>query len=97
MPDIVITWDPQARVTKDLSAPPCGHVHCDQAPYELIPYYTGNHRPNAFATVVGPGVAGGVALEGASILDIAPTLLAHLGIQAPSHMDGRVLTSLVRS
>lgn len=30
-------------------------------------------------------------LEGASILDLAPTILNHFGIEPPAHMDGRVL------
>ena len=91
MPDVVITWDLEARVTRDLAGEPCGAVHTEQGPHELIPYYTGNHKPNAFAAIVGPGVASGRVLEGASILDIAPTILSRLGINAPHHMDGRAL------
>lgn len=90
MPDIVITWDLDARVTRDLSAETCGHVHCPQAPHELMPYYTGNHKADAFAILSGPGVAAGGVLEGASILDIAPSVLARLGIAPPPHMEGHV-------
>ena len=94
MPDIVITWDPGARVTTSLNTNAHGVTHGEHAGCEVAPYYTGNHRPNAFAAIVGPGVAPGRVLEGASILDIAPTILARFGITAPDYMDGRVLNEL---
>jgi predicted AlkP superfamily phosphohydrolase/phosphomutase len=56
----------------------------------------GNHRPNAFSLAVGPGIASGATLEGVHILDLAPTLLAHLGIEVPAYMTGRVLHELWR-
>jgi hypothetical protein len=62
----------------------------------VAPFYTGNHRPNAFGLAVGPGIAPGATLEGAHILDLAPTLLAHLGIEVPAYMTGRVLHELWR-
>jgi predicted AlkP superfamily phosphohydrolase/phosphomutase len=94
MPDVIIAWDPEAHVTTDLSADSCGLVHCPHAGYEVTPYYTGNHRPNAFAAIMGPGVAAGEVLQGASILDLAPTFLARLGIAAPTHMDGKPLREI---
>ena len=97
MPDVVIAWNLEAKITKDLAAGSCGQVHSQYAPYQLIPYYTGNHKPNAFAAMVGPGIARGQALAGASILDIAPTILARFGIERPDHMDGRVVTEFARS
>ena len=94
MPDIVITWDLDAKVTKELSADSCGRVRSPHAPYELTPYYTGNHKANAFAAMVGPGIEPGKVLEGASILDLAPSVLARFGIAAPAHMDGSVLRDI---
>jgi len=40
----------------------------------------------------GPAVRKGVKLEGANIVDIAPTVLYALGLPIPADMDGRVLT-----
>jgi hypothetical protein len=37
------------------------------------------------------GVPEGRVLEGPSILNLAPTILSHFGIEPPAHMDGRVL------
>jgi arylsulfatase A-like enzyme len=39
----------------------------------------------------GPGMRQGYSLSGASIMDIAPTVLALLGVPVPNEMDGRVL------
>ncbi len=75
MPDVVITWDPEARVTTSLGTSAHGVTCSEHAAYEVTPYYTGNHRPNAFAAIVGPGVPSGRVLEGASILDLAPSIL----------------------
>jgi bisphosphoglycerate-independent phosphoglycerate mutase (AlkP superfamily) len=37
----------------------------------------------------GLGVSAGLAFEGHSIYDIAPTMLQLTGIPIPSHMDGK--------
>jgi predicted AlkP superfamily phosphohydrolase/phosphomutase len=94
MPDVIINWDPAAQVTTQLSTSNWGELKTENAGYAVTPYYTGNHRPNAFAVLVGPGIAAGQILGGASILDLAPTILARFGIAAPAHMDGRVLSEL---
>ncbi|MGH7151478.1 MAG: alkaline phosphatase family protein, partial [Planctomycetota bacterium] len=43
----------------------------------------------------GPGVSRGARIESASILDVAPTLLAALGLPAPREMPGRVLEEIL--
>ncbi len=52
--------------------------------------YKGTHRPEGFFALHGAGVTAGRSAE-ASIGDIAPTLLAALGLPVPSDMTGRVL------
>jgi predicted AlkP superfamily phosphohydrolase/phosphomutase len=93
-PDVIIDWDPGAKVTTALSTAKYGTVAGDHAGCEVAPYYTGNHRANAFVVAKGPSVQAGGVLEGASILDLAPTMLAHFGVAVPPHMDGKVLESL---
>jgi hypothetical protein len=52
---------------------------------------SGTHRMNGVVALWGPGVKRGLRLEGAQIADLAPTILALLGVEIPHHMDGRVL------
>jgi predicted AlkP superfamily phosphohydrolase/phosphomutase len=94
MPDIIIHWDEEARVTTELLTEQYGLVRSAHPGCALPPYYSGNHRPNAFALVVGPDIPCGELLEGAHILDLAPTLLTLFGISPPQYMDGKALTPL---
>jgi predicted AlkP superfamily phosphohydrolase/phosphomutase len=52
---------------------------------------TGGHHPEGVIVACGPRVARGVRLA-ARIEDIAPTVLALLGVPVPDDLDGRVLT-----
>ena len=53
--------------------------------------YSGMHRDYGMLVVNGPGVRGGGTIEGASIQDIAPTILHTMGLPVPGDMDGQVL------
>ncbi|TWT44072.1 Type I phosphodiesterase / nucleotide pyrophosphatase [Phycisphaerae bacterium RAS1] len=50
----------------------------------------GTHREEGVLAVGGPGVRRGARLD-ANIIDIAPTVLAGLGLRVPLDMEGRVL------
>ena len=52
---------------------------------------TGHHHMEGVIGLRGPGVRPGARLEGASLLDPAPTILHYLGLPVPEYMDGRVL------
>ena len=91
LPDVVITWDPEAKVTTELLTDKYGLVRAREPSCGVSPFYSGNHWPNAFAVAVGPEVPRGVTLETQNILDVAPTILSRFGIDAPSHMKGRIL------
>jgi predicted AlkP superfamily phosphohydrolase/phosphomutase len=58
------------------------------------PAWPGHHRMNGIFLAHGPSVQKGAHLDGASILDLAPTLLYLMGSKIPSDMDGRVLISM---
>ncbi len=53
--------------------------------------YSGMHRDYGMLIMNGPGVRRGGAIEGASIQDIAPTILHTMGLPVPANMDGQVL------
>jgi arylsulfatase A-like enzyme len=44
---------------------------------------------------MGPGIAPGARLEGGNVLDIAPTVLALLGVPEPEGLDGKALAGVV--
>jgi len=52
---------------------------------------TGDHTPVSRFWAVGPGIAAGTRIAGASTLDLAPTVLSLLGVAAPPHLDGKAL------
>jgi len=49
------------------------------------------HRPFGIFAAAGPGIRAGATLQGGSILDLAPTVLALLGLPAGRDMPGRIL------
>jgi predicted AlkP superfamily phosphohydrolase/phosphomutase len=94
MPDVVITWNIDAKVTTELLVDKYGLVRVQNPSCGTPPFYTGNHWPNAFTVVIGPDVPRGLVLEGRHILDLAPTILSRFGIEPPDSMDGKVLSEL---
>ena len=62
LPDVVISWDFDAKVLDRVQGPACGLV-TGRCGYETPAYYSGNHRPNAFVLGYGAGVAAGAGLR----------------------------------
>ncbi|HZN67089.1 MAG TPA: alkaline phosphatase family protein, partial [Tepidisphaeraceae bacterium] len=48
-----------------------------------------SHRPQGVCVLAGPGVKRGGTLEGATLLDVTPTVLTLLGLPLGGDMDGR--------
>jgi predicted AlkP superfamily phosphohydrolase/phosphomutase len=55
------------------------------------PDRSGHHRMDGVLMISGPGIREGYELRTASIMDIAPTVLALMGVPIPTAMDGDVL------
>lgn len=53
--------------------------------------WAAENTPHGIFVSNGPDIESGGELDGVRILDIAPTILAGLGLDVPSDMDGRVL------
>jgi len=52
------------------------------------------HREQGIFVACGPGIRRGGTVEGASLLDVTPTLLAILGLPVGADMDGRPLVEI---
>ncbi len=53
--------------------------------------YSGTHTMEGVFALCGPGIRRGARVEGASVMDVMPTLLHALGLPVPTSVDGRVL------
>lgn len=54
----------------------------------------GRHRPDGIFLAAGMGIKKGHVINGARIVDVAPTILYALGLPMPEDMDGRILTEI---
>jgi predicted AlkP superfamily phosphohydrolase/phosphomutase len=54
----------------------------------------GRHHPEGIFLAAGPGIRRGAVMDGARLIDVAPTILYALGLPVPEDMDGRVLTEV---
>jgi predicted AlkP superfamily phosphohydrolase/phosphomutase len=61
------------------------------------PSPSGTHAgaPDGVVLAVGDGIRAGAVLQGASVLDVAPTILYLMGLPIARDMDGRVLTEMI--
>ncbi len=53
--------------------------------------YSGMHRDHGLLLMMGPQVKPAVHFADAAIIDLAPTILAAMGVPIPQDMDGRTL------
>jgi predicted AlkP superfamily phosphohydrolase/phosphomutase len=53
----------------------------------------GSHRPTGILIMSGAGIQQGLQITNANLADVAPTVLATLGLGLPPHLDGQVLRS----
>jgi arylsulfatase A-like enzyme len=67
------------------------------APLQGSPYLSGVHEnaPDGLLILNGAGIASGRKLQGASVVDVAPTLLYLMGLPLGQDMDGSLLTDVL--
>jgi predicted AlkP superfamily phosphohydrolase/phosphomutase len=94
LPDLVVAWDPGAQLLTEMVTPHAGKV-AGPAAYQTAPFYSGNHRPNAFVLARGPGIPAGERIEQGHIVDLAPTILTLLGVDPPPSLEGRAWPQFV--
>jgi predicted AlkP superfamily phosphohydrolase/phosphomutase len=97
-PDLLVTMQNYAYMTRDSFDVPRGVLFSDPMAYQSIPIkHSGNHRMEGIVFMIGDGIAESKHLSKACVLDIAPTVLHLMGQPIPNYMDGRVLTEALRS
>ena len=64
-----------------------------EVPLDVISKLSGVHRMDGIILAQGPHILKNAHVEGAGIIDVAPTILYTLGMSIPSDMDGKPLTS----
>jgi hypothetical protein len=91
LPDLMVRWreSPAARHRRIVS-PQFGEIPWP-TPGRHPQGRSGNHRSEGFLFASGPGLGAGIDIEGASILDLAPTVHSLLGLPIPGQMQGRPL------
>jgi len=91
LPDLVVYWSERpAAAHRRIVSPRHGGIAWP-TPGRHPQGRSGNHRPDGFLIAAGGPVPAGEAIEGAHILDLAPTVYALLGRTAPPEMRGRAL------
>jgi predicted AlkP superfamily phosphohydrolase/phosphomutase len=93
-PDLYLRVNPEIAFDYD--------VLIDGRPYSLADVFlweygniSGTHRQDGILVARGPAIRRGVEVDGASVLDIAPTILRLAGAPVPGDLDGKVLRSML--
>jgi len=89
IPDLVVRFDGSSGPIHAVRSERVGTV---STPIEEHSHQrSGDHTPHSRIWIRGPGVPAGDARDEGHVLDIAPTVLALLGVSVPAGLDGRPL------
>ena len=99
LPDLIVLWREGyiSRTRTDVSLPTSADARRGvfQPTGRTIEEWSGSHRPDGVLIAHGPVFAAPGHIEGARLIDLAPTLLHLLGQPVPEDMTGRVLEELL--
>jgi predicted AlkP superfamily phosphohydrolase/phosphomutase len=84
LPDLIIAWEDEPVVNGAYSE------EIRRVQSKSPDLRSGNHKPDGFGIFYGHGVRKQKASE-ANLVDVAPTILKHFGLKAPSNLDGQSL------
>lgn len=101
-PDIVVKWATHENYTyafrvSSKSKSLAWIEELDPHRQENSAFFTGksgSHRDNGIFLAEGPQVTAEKTIDGARIIDVAPTILHLLGVPTPADMDGRALIEI---
>jgi predicted AlkP superfamily phosphohydrolase/phosphomutase len=95
-PDILVRWREDMVISgidfEGRTPPPARSGPA--VPGEDPRLISGDHHLHGIFLARGPAVRRGHALDGAKLIDLAPTVLYHMGVAIPTDIDGRVLTDM---
>ena len=83
---MVVLFDPRYKGASGL-----GEAF-EAVPGQILDSYSGVHAMEGVFAIAGSGIRRGVDLGTRQIVDVAPTLLALLGLPVPSDTDGAVMS-----
>jgi predicted AlkP superfamily phosphohydrolase/phosphomutase len=83
-------WGQEVAADRVIDLGPHGTVKFGEIFLEQRMEVSGTHRLEGVAILAGPDLRRGVALEGASIFDVTPTVLALAGLPVAEDMQGKV-------
>lgn len=88
LPDLVVPWSgPAASSVRSVVSDAFADFRYDVPP-TLPSGRSGNHAPHAWFIARGPRVAIGESPAYHDVVDLAPTILRHLGVEPPGGMEG---------
>lgn len=94
-PDLIVQWTDYAYHSRQRFGEAENTLFLDAQAMPLSQLeMNGFHKLNGIVMARGQGIKKNVEIKGASILDLAPTILYILGLPIPDTMDGRVLTDI---
>ena len=91
LPDLIVQWESVGPI-EGITSERIGVVNGESPDTR-----SGTHCGPGFVAAAGPGVSAGATLQAASILDLAPSILARMGVEAPPAMQGRIWRQLTES
>lgn len=98
LPDVVFDLGAGPYLVSDALPSPAYEESAGGAVVERLPddFVQGRHRATGIFAAVGPDIhrRGADRIEGARIIDVAPTVLYSLGLPIPEDMDGRPLLEI---
>jgi predicted AlkP superfamily phosphohydrolase/phosphomutase len=83
-PDVILEGQPGYEIRASLAEKVCMDSESLEA----------SHRPEGIFYAWGPNIAPGATIDGATVVDVAPTLLHGVGEPVPEDTDGQVLTDV---